>query len=130
MRAPFAFAAAACAWLGTLLALWALVRVDEEGSRGYETLIPAVVVVVVAVAVVDAVAGAALAAFAVGAVPDGLAVTAVVALGLTGPVAAGATYYLPLLGALLGGIALAAGKPLPPPAPDDDRMDRPLPRDQ
>jgi hypothetical protein len=125
-RTRWAFAGAAVAALAALLCLVALVRV-EDGESGAERLSSLGSGLVLAVAGVTFVAALLLTLYALDGVGKALGVTAVVLLAVVGPVAAGATYYLPWLAALFGGLAVAAGDPLPPPDPGDDRMSRPMP---
>ena len=127
-RQRFAVAAAAVSGTGLLVTLWGLVRTDDAGDRGVDRLgvVDGSLVLVLLVLVV--VAFALLLAYALTPLPNGVAVTAIVLLALGGMVGGSAMLYLPYVAALLAGLALAAGEPLPPPDPGDDRMSRPMPR--
>ncbi|HVF20935.1 MAG TPA: hypothetical protein VNA14_11945 [Mycobacteriales bacterium] len=127
LRHRFAFAAAAAATVGALLALGLLVGVDD-GGRGGEGLYPAEVALVVTSVVLSLLGAVALTRYAVGAMSQRGAIASVVALGVAGLLGGAATWYLPYAAALLAGCAIAAGEPLPPADPDDDRMSRPMPR--
>lgn len=121
MRHRFAYAAAAAAVVGALLAL-GLLAGDDEPLASDE------VALVVASAVLSLLCAPALVRYAAGSVSDRVAVATIVALGIAGLVGGAATWYLPYAAALLAGCAVAAGEPLPPPDPADDRMSRPIPR--
>jgi hypothetical protein len=129
MRTRLAALAATCAGVSVLLSLiwsWAAHRSfvgpgeDFDHSRAVPLLVAAAVL---------AVAMVLLASYALGRATDRKALTGVALLAVTGLFAGGVTYYLPYLGAILGGLAVAAGERLAPPPPGDDRFTRPLPRD-
>jgi drug/metabolite transporter (DMT)-like permease len=128
IRARFAAGAATCAVAAVLLSLVGAWGEHAAGSSSGDPFDDSVVIVLVVAAVVLAVPAVLLGAYALDRLPTRAAVTAIVLLAVSGLFVGGATLYLPYLGAILGGLAVAAGDRLAPPAPDDDRFTRPMPR--
>ena len=67
-------------------------------------------------------------AYGHGGVSQRWAVLAVVVFAVVGFLTGWGGFYLGYASALLLGLAIAAGEPLPPPDPYDDRLTRPMPR--
>ena len=92
-------------------------RVGADGWGTYVTVLLLVMAVPVALAL----------AFGRGTVGQGWAVAAIVLFAVVALAAGWAGLYLGYAAALVLGLAIAAGDPLPPPAEGDDRFTRPMP---
>jgi hypothetical protein len=130
IRHRWAFAAAACTGLSALLALLAAVNahqdsLDYDERPGDASTWLLVVLGVLLVAVTAAYVG-----YALHAVPTGGAVAATVLLALLALFFGAGLLFLPYFALVPAGFAIAAGDPLPPPDPGDDRLTRPMPNRQ
>lgn len=127
MRTRFALLGAALATVGAVVLLFAIPGVSDEADVA-DGEVAVAVVVVAALAALILFGGLVLAVYGLGSGPRWLVVTAIVLLAAAGLLAGAGALYLPLFATLAGGLALAAGDPLPPPDPDDDRLTRAFPR--
>lgn len=98
--------------------LWGEGAGGEDGWGTYVVVLLLAMVAPVALAL----------AYARGRVAQGWAVTAIVLFAVVAFLAGWAGLYLGYAAAMVLGLAIAAGEPLPPPAEGDDRFTRPMPR--
>lgn len=129
IRHRWAFAAATLTGLSALLALVAAfnthrdnLEYDLDERPGDARTWVLVVLGVLLVAVTAAYVG-----YALHAVATGGAVAATVLLALLALFFGAGLLFLPYFALVPAGFAIAAGDPLPPPDPDDDRLTRPMP---
>jgi hypothetical protein len=130
IRHRWAFAAASLTALSAIAALVAAFQshrdtleydLDERPSdaRTWVLLVLGLVLLALALAYVG---------YALHGVPTGGAVAATVLLALLALFFGAGLLFLPYFALIPAGFAIAAGDPLPPPGPGDDRLTRPMPR--
>lgn len=124
MRQRLAMVAATIGAVGALAPLRLLGDDDSYSDESTFSIGAFVAIVLLAMAAASAVA----VAFGDGKVPRGWAIAAIVVFCAVTMLAGWGVLYLGYFAALALGLAVAAGEPLPPADPGDDRLSRPMPR--